>query len=131
MTEKLEVLLAIHDASLNRNLSRFLGRSHVVTPVITLDEMQRALGIVQGADPATSCRYVAVIMDVNLGYPAASNIEPGRIIYQYLHHLIAEGRVKYTAVSGDDSVVEKAVREGIPCVTKPNGIIGYIRELQQ
>lgn len=131
MTKKLEVLLAIHDAFLNRNLSLFLGRSHVVTAVITLGEMQRALGMVQGADPATSCRYAAVIMDVNLGYPAASNIEPGRMIYQYLLPLIAERQVKFTAVSGDDRVVETAVREGIPCVTKPDGILNYIRELQQ
>ena len=52
-------------------------------------------------------------------------------MYQHLNPLIAGAQVKFTTVSGNDAVVEKALREGIPCVPKPDGIVDYIRALQQ
>ena len=70
-------------------------------------------------------------MDVNLGYPNTENIESAKMVYQHLNPLITGAQVKFTTVSGNDAVVEKALREGIPCVPKPDGIVDYIRALQQ
>ena len=131
MTERLEVLLGIHDIPLNKVVSRLLRKSHEVSAVATLKEMSQMLGIVEGVSYAEQCRYAVVIMDVNLDSPGADNIAPGREIYQYLQPLIEGRQVKFTTVSGNDAVVEKALREGIPCVPKPKGILEYIRALQQ
>ena len=131
MAERLEALLGIHDRFLSNSLSRFLRISHDVTAVATLEEMRAALEMTGDAQYLAACRYAVVIMDVNLGYPNTENIESARKVYQHLNPLIAGAQVKFTTVSGNDAVVEKALREGIPCVPKPDGILEYIRALQQ
>ena len=131
MRERLEALLGIHDRLLNKSLSRFLAVSHSVTAVTTLKEMRAALEMTSDAQYAAACRYAVVIMEVNLGYPNTENIESAKMVYQHLNPLITGAQVKFTTVSGNDAVVEKALREGIPCVPKPDGILEYIRALQQ
>ncbi len=117
MTEKLEVLLGIHNPHVRITLAALLTESYEVTAVATREEMYAMLGIGESSH-AAACTYGVVIMDVNLGMPGADNIEPGREVHRYLQPLIDEGRVKFTAVSANDFVVERAIKEGVPCIPK-------------
>ncbi len=71
-------------------------------------------------EKAQSKQYQRYLMDINFGKPGAENIEPAKQVYKIVKQHVESGSSKFMAVSGIESVVSLARKEGIPAEDKGN-----------
>ncbi len=69
------------------------------------------------------------IMDVNLGYPNSSSIEPGIKIHERVKSSVQNGYSKFISFTGNLDALKKANDAGLPCMKNADfNIYDFIEE---
>ncbi|MEK6927344.1 MAG: hypothetical protein AABX11_02835 [Nanoarchaeota archaeon] len=69
---------------------------------------------------ARTGEYSLHIMDLNLGVSGATDITPGREVYDLVRDRVGRGEALFLGISGSVETVELAERERIPAILNTN-----------
>ena len=111
-------LLGLHNVMLNETSTMTLKAiGFRVTTTQSIDRMIEAMGIPKGGDPniPPNNTFDVYLMDLNLGSPNGRSYEPALRVYRHIQSDVAQGNVKFLAISGNSDVVREAKLIGIPC----------------
>jgi hypothetical protein len=105
---KKTAIVGIHDNSLGKTINRILSKiaGYETNLVMNMEDMRNEMD----SNPNSSF----YIMDINLGHPGSSYVEPALEIYNKLKDRIEKGETKFYGISGSPKVLEIAIESGIP-----------------
>jgi len=88
-----------------------------VTAAQSIDGMIDAMGIPPESDPNVPPlnTFNLYLMDLNLGSPNGGSYGPALRVYRHIQSGVAQGHVRFLAISGNSNVVGEARKAGIPC----------------
>lgn len=110
MPENKRALLGIHDDLLAGSISATLEmEGYCVRTVCTAKDM---------LEEACKRQYTVYIMDVNLGKPGKTDVQPAADVYEAVKLQVENGVSRFMALSGSGPTVAAARAMGIPITEK-------------